>query len=231
MKTKWRDILESKKYIRKGQSNKIKSALIPVEKTIKTGKTKLYYVKIEKTKPAKGFATIAPSKGGGIAVLSKKSSQSENYKVFDKIKEWKKEPTKEIVDKFVDLVEKTLTAGYGKDFMDSIDTIVIPPVTSGKDLNNNLLHMIVDSIATKHKKSYDPHLLGDKNFEAKKMPFAGRIKAYENYISDNKSLGDLKGHNMLLIDDIMTTGSTIKSLHNKLAESNNVKNLILFRNF
>lgn len=199
----------------------------------KDGFLQNYNVKVDDLKVHRPIRTksysVQPSKGGGVALLGKGRS---NYKEgLEKLKQIKKEPSDEIVkyigDNFIDIFKDR----FGENELNSITDFVIPPVTSGKDVTKTLNYKVAKYMGEKLNKKVHDDFFGNKDFEMKHLGNSEKIKRFqelmENVEPDFSTLGDYP----VLVDDIMTTGTTNKEIANKFKKAGKKYNsMIIFKN-
>lgn len=135
----------------------------------------------------------------------------------------KANPSKEVVDFLVNAGIDTLVSKSGSgDILKKIKQIITPPLTKSKvdagTAYNTLTVKVAEAIANKLGAHYDPDTLGMKTFESKKLAFDARMAAYKKHFETNDiSSSEFLDGDVLLLDDIMTTGITVKAIHENIA--------------
>jgi len=183
--------------------------------------------------------SIAPTKGSGKALYAVSNGKPKKYseetpkeyrlrvrehrqKNLELIRQYKDNPDKQIAKHFHDEILKSLVLEQGNDaILYNIEQIITPPITNigDKKPENSLVIQVANMIAHTLGAKYNHNALGFKKFETKKQGnYNNRAKMWESHLK-NMSISrddvDVNG-DVLLLDDIMTTGSTNIALKNKL---------------
>ena len=175
------------------------------------------------------FYSVQPSKGGGVALLGK--GKSTYKKGFEKIKKIKENPPKEIVKFIGDSFIKGFKEKFGETELNKITDFVIPPVTKGKTVENTLNFQVAEYMANKLGIKVHSDFFGEKHFEMKKYTNAEKVVAFQEFMQDAIIDFSKVGNYLVLVDDMMTTGTTNKEIRRKVEQAGKRFNsMIIFKN-